>query len=122
MGVSLVAWGEPAYPLRLQMIDDAPPLIAVRGQLSALTMPMVAIVGARNASAAGVKFAERIARELGEAGFGIASGLARGVDAGAHRGSLKTGTIAAMAGGHRPVISIRPSMAGSPKRSCRRAR
>ena len=103
MGVSLVAWGEPAYPLRLQMIDDAPPLLAVRGQLSALTMPMVAIVGARNASAAGVKFAERIARELGEAGFGIASGLARGVDAGAHRGSLKTGTIAAMAGGHRHI-------------------
>jgi DNA processing protein len=103
IGVSLVAWGEPAYPLRLQMIDDAPPLIAVRGQLSALTMPMVAIVGARNASAAGVKFAERIARELGEAGFGIASGLARGVDAGAHRGSLKTGTIAAMAGGHHHI-------------------
>jgi DNA processing protein len=103
IGVSLVAWGEPAYPLRLQMIDDAPPLIAVRGQLSALTMPMVAIVGARNASAAGVKFAERIARELGEAGFGIASGLARGIDAGAHRASLKTGTIAAMAGGHHHI-------------------
>jgi DNA processing protein len=100
MGVSLVALGEPAYPLRLQMIDDAPPLLAVRGQSSALAMSMVAIVGARNASAAGVKFAERIARELGEAGFGIASGLARGIDAGAHRASLKTGTIAAMAGGH----------------------
>ncbi len=100
MGVSLVALGEPAYPLRLQMIDDAPPLLAVRGQSSALAMPMVAIVGARNASAAGVEFAERIARELGEAGFGIASGLARGIDAGAHRASLNTGTIAALAGGH----------------------
>ena len=100
MGVSLVALGEPAYPLRLQMIDDAPPLLAVRGQSSALAMSMVAIVGARNASAAGVKFAERIARELGEAGFGIASGLARGIDAGAHRASLKTGTIAVLAGGH----------------------
>jgi DNA processing protein len=63
-------------------------------------MSMVAIVGARNASAAGVKFAERIARELGEAGFGIASGLARGIDAGAHRASLASGTIAALAGGH----------------------
>ena len=100
MGVSLVALGEPSYPLRLQMIDDAPPLLAVRGQLSALAMSLVAIVGARNASAAGVKFAERIARELGEAGFGIASGLARGIDAGAHRASVKTGTIAVLAGGH----------------------
>ena len=118
MGVSLVACGEPAYPLRLQMIDDAPPLIAVRGQLSALTMPMVAIVGARNASAAGVKFAERLARELGEAGFGIASGLARGVDAGAHRGSLKTGTIAAMAGGHDHIYP--PEHGVSPKQSWHR--
>lgn len=100
LSVSLVATGEPDYPLRLQMIDDAPPLLAVRGQRSALAMSMVAIVGARNASAAGVKFAERIARELGEAGFGIASGLARGIDGGAHRASLKTGTVAVLAGGH----------------------
>lgn len=100
MGVHLIAQGEPDYPLRLQMIDDAPPLLAVRGELSALAMPMIAIVGARNASAAGVKFAERIARDLGEAGFGIASGLARGIDAGAHRASLATGTIAVLAGGH----------------------
>ena len=100
IGVSLVALGEAAYPPRLQMIDDAPPLLATRGQLSALAMSMVAIVGARNASAAGVKFAERIARDLGESGFGIASGLARGIDAGAHRASLKTGTIAVLAGGH----------------------
>lgn len=100
IGVSLVALSEPDYPLRLRMIDDAPPLLAVRGQPSALAMSLIAIVGARNASAAGVKFAERIARELGEAGFGIASGLARGIDAGAHRASLKTGTIAALAGGH----------------------
>jgi DNA processing protein len=100
IGVSLVALGEPAYPLRLQMLDDAPPLLAVRGQSSALAMSAVAIVGARNASAAGVKFAERIAHELGQAGFAIASGLARGIDAGAHRASLKSGTIAALAGGH----------------------
>ncbi|MPZ41175.1 MAG: DNA-protecting protein DprA [Rhizobiales bacterium] len=100
MDIRLVALTEPDYPLRLQMIDDAPPPLAVRGQLSALALSMVAIVGARNASAAGVKFAERIARELGEAGFGIASGLARGVDAGAHRASLATGTVAVLAGGH----------------------
>jgi DNA processing protein len=102
-GISFVALGEPDYPMRLQMIDDAPPLIAVRGELSALAQPAVAIVGARNASAAALKFAERLARELGEAGFVIASGLARGVDGAAHRGSLATGTVAAMAGGHERI-------------------
>jgi len=100
MGVSFIALGEPDYPLRLQMIDDAPPLIAVRGRTSALALSMVAIVGARNASAAGVKFAERLAHDLGDAGFGITSGLARGIDAAAHRAALGSGTIAVLAGGH----------------------
>jgi DNA processing protein len=100
LAVSFVALGEPEYPLRLQMIDDAPPLIAVRGKLSALAHSMVAIVGARNASAAGVKFAERLARDLGEAGFAVVSGLARGIDAAAHRASRATSTIAVLAGGH----------------------
>ena len=67
--------------------------------LAALARPMIALVGARNASAAGLKFAERLARDLGEAGFVIASGLARGVDAAAHRASLATGTVAVLAGG-----------------------
>ena len=61
---------------------------------------MIAMVGSRNASAAGLKFAERLAHELGEAGFVIASGLARGIDAAAHRASLATGTVAVLAGGH----------------------
>ena len=100
LNASFVALGEPDYPLRLQMIDDPPPLIAVRGNQSALAHSLVAIVGARNASAAGVKFAERLARQLGEAGFGIVSGLARGIDAAAHRASLATGTVAVLAGGH----------------------
>ena len=100
LGVHFVALGEPEYPHRLQSIDDAPPLLAVRGNTDALASPMVAIVGARNASAVGVKFAERLARELGEAGFVISSGLARGIDAAAHRASLSTGTIAVLAGGH----------------------
>jgi DNA processing protein len=102
-GVTFVSLGEPDYPLRLAMIDDAPPLIAVRGELAALAQPTVAIVGARNASAAGIKFAERLARELGEAGLVVASGLARGIDAAAHRGSLTTGTVAAIAGGHNSI-------------------
>jgi DNA processing protein len=102
-GVEFVALGEPDYPPRLQMIDDAPPLLAVRGQRAALTRPLVAVVGSRNASAAGVKFAERLARELGEHGFGIVSGLARGIDAAAHRASLQSGTIAVLAGGHERI-------------------
>ena len=98
--MTLVALGEPHYPRRLQMIDDAPPLLAVRGNPSVFGLPALAMVGARNASAAGIRFAERLARDLGAAGFAVASGLARGVDAAVHRGSLATGTIAVLAGGH----------------------
>jgi hypothetical protein len=61
---------------------------------------LVAIVGSRNASGAGLKFTQMIARELGEAGFAVVSGLARGIDAAAHAASLATGTIAVLAGGH----------------------
>ena len=99
-GIELIALGEPDYPARLTMIDDAPPLLGVRGKRAILARPLVAIVGSRNASAAGVKFAERLARQLGEAGYGTVSGLARGIDAAAHRASLSTGTIAVLAGGH----------------------
>ena len=100
LGIALVALGEPDYPMRLRMIDDPPPLIGVRGKLAALGAPIVAIVGSRNASAAGAKFAQRIARELGEEGFVVVSGLARGIDAAAHRASLVSGTIAVLGGGH----------------------
>ncbi len=100
LGVAMVALGEPGYPPRLRAIDDAPPLIAVRGEGSALSQPTVAIVGSRNASAAGIKFAERLAHELGSAGFVVVSGLARGIDAAAHRASLASGTVAVLAGGH----------------------
>jgi DNA processing protein len=99
-GIILVALGEPDYPGRLHPIDDAPPILAVRGDRSVLARPAVAMVGSRNASAAGLKFAERLARDLGEAGFAIVSGLARGIDVAAHRSALDTGTIAVLAGGH----------------------
>jgi DNA processing protein len=99
-GVEFVAMGELDYPVRLKAIDDAPPLIAVRGVRDILHQPMLALVGSRNASAAGLKFAERLARELGAAGFAIVSGLARGIDAAAHWASVGSGTIAVLAGGH----------------------
>src|SRR5262249_49381581 len=76
LGVAFVALGEPDYPRRLQMIDDAPPLLAVRGQTAALHLPAVAVVGARNASAAGLRFAERLARDLRGAGFAVVPRLA----------------------------------------------
>jgi DNA processing protein len=100
LGAVFVGLGEPDYPARLRMIDDAPPLLAVRGNPAALKLPAVALVGARNASAAGLRFAERLARDLGAARLAVVSGLARGIDAAAHRASLATGTVAVLAGGH----------------------
>jgi DNA processing protein len=98
-GGRLIALGEAAYPKPLQAIDSAPPLLAVIGAAEALLRPCVALVGSRNASAAGQKFTARLARDLGEAGFVVVSGLARGIDTAAHDASLKTGTIAVLAGG-----------------------
>jgi DNA processing protein len=100
LGVRLLAPGEGGYPPRLSELDDAPPLLGVRGLRDVLMRPIIAVVGSRNASGAGLKFAGAIARDLGEAGFVIASGLARGIDAAAHRASLASGTIAVLAGGH----------------------
>ncbi len=100
IGVTLVVPGEAGYPPRLAMIDDAPPLLGVRGAPETLMRPMIAIVGSRNASGAGLKFAGTLARDLGEAGFVVISGLARGIDQAAHRASLSSGTVAVLAGGH----------------------
>lgn len=99
IGARFIAYGEPEYPLALQATNLAPPLLAMKGNAEALSKPMMAIVGARNASALGLRLAKTLAGELGEAGLVIASGLARGVDAAAHEGSLKTGTVAVLAGG-----------------------
>src|SRR6476469_887031 len=74
LGVVHIGMSEPGYPERLAAVDDAPPLLAVRGNREALTRPTIAMVGSRNASAAGLKFAEGLARELAEAGLVIASG------------------------------------------------
>jgi DNA processing protein len=100
MNVALVALGEDGYPARLAEIDDAPPLFAVRGNATVLHQPMIAIVGSRNASAAGARLAEQLAQDLGAAGLAVVSGLARGIDAAAHRASVATGTVAVLAGGH----------------------
>ena len=99
MNARLIASSEPDYPELLRALDAPPPLIAVRGDVRLLQRPTLAIVGAREASAAGLLMAERLARQLGEAGFVIVSGLARGMDGAAHRGALKTGTVAVLAGG-----------------------
>ena len=100
IGVSLVAPGEAAYPPRLATLDDAPPLLGVRGAPDVLVRPMIAIVGSRNASGAGLKFAGQLARDLGDAGFVVISGLARGIDQAAHRATVESGTVAVLAGGH----------------------
>ncbi|MBX3539662.1 MAG: DNA-processing protein DprA [Chelatococcus sp.] len=99
-GVRFVALGEADYPTHLREIDSAPPLVALRGDAAVLGRPMVAIVGSRNASAAGLKFTERLAAGLGAAGFVVVSGLARGIDTRAHAASLSSGTVAVLAGGH----------------------
>ncbi len=90
---------EPGYPPLLAHIDVAPPLLYVRGYTELFARPTVAIVGSRQASAAGIKMARDLAGDLGRGGVVIVSGLARGIDAAAHQASLTTGTVAVLAGG-----------------------
>lgn len=99
LGGRLLAACEPAYPSLLAALDPPPPVLSVVGDERLLARPTIAIVGARDASAAGQLFARALARDLGEAGLTIVSGLARGIDAAAHRASLDTGTVAVLAGG-----------------------
>ncbi len=98
-GAVLVAKGEEAYPPLLGHIDDAPPLICVKGQVALLKKRSVGIVGTRNASINGLRLARMFAAGLGSAGFLVTSGMARGVDAAAHEGALASGTAAVLAGG-----------------------
>jgi DNA processing protein len=90
---------EPGYPPALAAVDAPPPLLYVKGNTAHLARPIVSIVGARNASAAGQKLARMFATGIGSAGFVIASGLARGIDKAAHEAALARGTIAVLAGG-----------------------
>jgi len=99
LGAQLVACGEPGYPAPLAALEDAPPLVTVRGDLGLLARRCVAIVGARNASVNGRRFAEMLARDLGAAGWCVVSGLARGIDGAAHQGALDSGTIGVVGGG-----------------------
>ena len=99
LGAHLVAIGEPGYPPALAEVDAPPPLLYVKGNLDLASLPIVALVGARNGSAIGQKFTRGLATDLGLEGFVIASGLARGIDTAAHLAALERGTIAVLAGG-----------------------
>ena len=99
MGVQLICAIEPDYPAYLRALDPPPPVISVLGRADVLHRPCVAIIGSRNASAIGQRFANGLAAELGQAGYTVVSGLARGIDSAAHHGSLGTGTVAVLGGG-----------------------
>ncbi len=99
IGGRMIASVEPEFPLGLAALDAPPPLIFALGHMTLLARDMVAIVGARNASALGRKLAGRIAMDLGAEKLVIVSGLARGIDAAAHEGALASGTCAVVAGG-----------------------
>jgi DNA processing protein len=98
-GGSFLVFGDPAYPPALAALPDAPPVLSAIGDLKLLGRPTLAVVGAREASAAGCRFATELAASLGAAGFVVTSGLARGIDAAAHQAALATGTVAVLAGG-----------------------
>ena len=99
LGGRYLSIGQGLYPRALAELDDPPPLLTVKGDLKLLERPLVAMVGARNASAAACRFARQLAYDLGQQGITVVSGLARGIDSAAHDGSFETGTIGVIAGG-----------------------
>jgi DNA processing protein len=99
LGGRMIACIEPDFPSGLAGLDAPPPFICALGRAELFAREAVAVVGARNASAAGRKFARQLATDLGQAGFAVVSGLARGIDTAAHEGAIATGTIAVLAGG-----------------------
>ena len=98
-GARYLLLGQGLYPPLLAELDDAPPVLIAKGRLNLLDQPAVAIVGARNASAAACRFARGLAYDLGAQGLVVVSGLARGIDSAAHDGALESGTIGVVAGG-----------------------
>ncbi len=98
-GVTLLPQGTAPYPELLTELADAPPFLWCIGDTEILTRPMISIVGARNASSLGTRMTQALARDLGDAGYVVVSGLARGIDAAAHQAALATGTVAVQAGG-----------------------
>lgn len=98
-GAQMITLGDALYPATLAQTRDAPPILWAKGELGLLSRPMVALVGTRNASALGARMARGLSRDLGAAGLVVVSGLARGIDALAHRAALESGTIAVHAGG-----------------------
>lgn len=99
IGATAITACEAEYPPILAQLPDPPPLIYTMGQVDLLQKPAIGMVGARNASASGRRFAAALAGELSKAGLAVVSGLARGIDTAAHQGSLPHGTVAVMAGG-----------------------
>ena len=99
LGGRMILWGDPDYPEALAAISDPPPALSVLGDAARLAGPAIAMVGMRNGSAVGRKFARRLAGDLGAAGAIVVSGMARGIDGAAHEGSLATGSVAVLAGG-----------------------
>ena len=99
LGAHCLFRGMPGYPALLDQIEAAPPMLIVKGDTGLLDRRAVAIVGARNASGAAIRFARILAHELGEQGWSVVSGLARGIDTAAHAGSIGTGTVGVIAGG-----------------------
>lgn len=98
-GARYLHLGDADYPPLLSELSDPPPVLIIRGNPGLARKPVVAMVGARNASASGRRLAHDMAEQLGAEGWVVVSGLARGIDAAAHRGSFATGTIACIAGG-----------------------
>lgn len=99
LGARYLLLGREPYPALLAELEAAPPALIVRGDAGLLARPSVALVGARNVSAAGVRFARELAHDLAQQGVVVVSGLARGIDTAAHQGALDGGTIAVIAGG-----------------------
>jgi len=98
-GCRLLIKGSGDFPQNLATLEDCPAVLTLRGHADLLNKPMIAMVGARNASTIGRKLASALANDLGREGLIIASGLARGIDTAAHVGALEHGTVAVIAGG-----------------------